>query len=66
MSISHSLNTWTESCLKLDPLEKFKAASLEFLIEPGLKDDAQFFIKEEADFSKPEPLMSLQSHINLL
>jgi hypothetical protein len=50
MSISHSLNTRTESCLKLDPLEEFKAASLEFLTEPGLEDDAQFFIEEEANF----------------
>jgi hypothetical protein len=56
MSISHSLNTRTESCLKLDPLEEFKATSLEFLTKPGLEDDAQFFIEEEADFSEPEPL----------
>jgi hypothetical protein len=26
------------------------------LIEPGLEDDAQFFIEEEADLSKLEPL----------
>jgi hypothetical protein len=56
MSISHSLNTRTESCLKLDPLEEFKATSIEFLIEPGLEDDVQFFIEEEANFSEPEPL----------
>jgi hypothetical protein len=56
MSISHSLNTRTKTCLKLDPLEEFKAASLEFLTEPGLEDDAQFFIEEEADFSEPGPL----------
>jgi hypothetical protein len=56
MSISHSLNTRTESCLKLDPLEVFKATSLEFLTEPSLEDDAQFFIEEEADFFEPEPL----------
>jgi hypothetical protein len=55
MSISHSLNTRTESCLKLDPLEEFKASSLEFLTEPGLEDDAQFFI-EEANFYEPGPL----------
>jgi hypothetical protein len=53
MFISHSLNTRTESCLKLDPLEEFKATSQEFLTEPGLEDDAQFFIEEEADFSEP-------------
>jgi hypothetical protein len=56
MSISHSLNTRTESCLKLDPLEEFKATSLEFLTELGLEDDVQFFIEEEANFSEPEPL----------
>jgi hypothetical protein len=56
MSIYHSLNTRTESCLKLDPLEEFKATSLEFLTEPGLEDDVQFFIEEEANFSDPEPL----------
>jgi hypothetical protein len=56
MSISHSPNTRTESCLKLDPVEEFKATSLEFLTEPSLEDDAQFFIEEEADFSEPEPL----------
>jgi hypothetical protein len=56
MSISHSLNTRTESCLKLDSVEEFKAASLEFFTVPGLKDDAQFFIEEEADFSEPKPL----------
>jgi hypothetical protein len=55
MSIFHSLNTRTESCFKLDPLEEFKANPLEFLTEPGLEDDVQFFI-EEADFSEPEPL----------
>jgi hypothetical protein len=37
-------------------LEEFKAASLEFLTELGLEDDTQFFVEEEADFSKPEPL----------
>jgi hypothetical protein len=56
MSISHPLNTRTESRLQLDLLEEFKATSLEFLIEPGLEDDAEFFIEEEADLSKPEPL----------
>jgi hypothetical protein len=56
MSISHPLNSRTESHLQLDLLEEFKATSLEFLIEPGLEDDAQFFIEEEADLSKLEPL----------
>jgi hypothetical protein len=56
MSISHSLNSRTESYPQLDPLEEFKAASLEFLAEPGLEDDVEFFIEEEANFSEPKPL----------
>jgi hypothetical protein len=56
MSISHSLSTRTESYLESDPLEEFKAASLEFLVDSGLEDDAQFLIEEEADYSEPEPL----------
>jgi hypothetical protein len=54
MSISHS--TRTEYYPKSDPLEEFKAASLEFLVDSGLEDDAQFFIEEEADYFEPEPL----------
>jgi hypothetical protein len=42
MSISHSLSTRTESYPESDPLEEFKAASLEFLVDSGLEDDAQF------------------------
>jgi hypothetical protein len=53
--ISRSLSTRTEACLEPDPLEEFKAASLEFLFDSSLEDDAEFFI-EEADYSKPEPL----------
>jgi hypothetical protein len=56
MSISHSLSTRTESYPESDPLEEFKAASLEFLVDSGLEDDAQFFIEEEDDYSEPEPL----------
>jgi hypothetical protein len=37
-------------------LEEFKAASLEFLFDSGLEDDAKFFIEEEVDYSEPEPL----------
>jgi hypothetical protein len=55
VSISRSLSTKTESCLEFDPLEEFKAASLEFLFDSGLEDDAKFFIEEEADYSEPEP-----------
>jgi hypothetical protein len=53
MSISYSLSTRTESYPKSDPLEEFNAASLEFLVDSSLEDDAQFFI-EEADYSEPE------------
>jgi hypothetical protein len=56
VSISHSLSTRTESYPESDPLKEFKATSLEFLSNSGLEDDAQFFIEEEADYSKPEPL----------
>jgi hypothetical protein len=56
VSISHSLSTRTESCPESDPLEEFKAASLEFLSNSGLEDDAQFFVEEEIDYSEPEPL----------
>jgi hypothetical protein len=56
VSISHSLSTRTESYPESDLLEEFKAASLEFLVDSGLEDDAQFFIEEEADYSKAEPL----------
>jgi hypothetical protein len=56
VSISHSLSTRIESCPESDPLEEFKAASLEFLSNLGLEDDAQFFIEEETDYSEPKPL----------
>jgi hypothetical protein len=49
-------STRTESYPESDPLEEFKAASLEFLVDSGLEDDAQFFIEDEADYSKPESL----------
>jgi hypothetical protein len=56
LSIAHSLNAKTESCLEPDLMEEIKTASLEYLNEPGLEDNAQFFIEEEADFFEPEPL----------
>jgi hypothetical protein len=56
VSISHSLSTRTKSYPESDPLEEFKAASLEFLSNSGLEDDAQFFVEEEADYSEPKPL----------
>ena len=37
-------------------MEEVKATSLEDLIKPNLKDDAQFFIKEDKNPIDPEPL----------
>jgi len=56
LSISHSLNSRTEPYPQEDPLEEFRAASLDFLAKSGLEDEARFFIEEEADPSKKEPL----------
>jgi len=56
ITISHSLNNKTETYLLPNPMEEVKAASLELLNEPDLKEEAPFFIEEEAEPSKPEPL----------
>jgi len=56
LSISHSLNSRTEPCPQEDPLEEFRAASLDFLAKPGLEDEARFFIEEEVDSFEEEPL----------
>ena len=57
MSISHSLNARTKPYPQEDPLEEFKAASLDFLAKPGLEDEARFFIEEEEAYpSEEEPL----------
>ena len=56
LSISYSLNSRTEPYPKEDPLEEFRVASLDFLAKLGLEDEARFFIEEEADPSKEEPL----------
>jgi len=54
--ITHSLNAETEPIPEEDPMEEVKAASLDDLIEPNLKDDAQFFIEEEdKNAIDPEP-----------
>jgi len=53
--ISHYLNSRTEPYPQEEPLEEFRATSLEFLVKPGLQDKARFFI-EEADPSEEEPL----------
>jgi len=37
-------------------MEEVKAASLELLDEPDLEDEAPFFIEEEVEPSKREPL----------
>ena len=55
MSISHYLNSRTEPYPKEDPMEEFRAASLDFLAKPGLEDETRLFIEEEADPSKEEP-----------
>ena len=58
--ITHSLNAETELILDEDLMEEVKAASLDDLIEPNLKDDAQFFIEEEdKNPIDPEPLDEL-------
>ena len=56
ITISHSLNNKAESYLLPDPMEEVKAASLELLDEPDLKEEAPFFTEEEAKPSEPEPL----------
>jgi len=58
--ITHSLNVETEPIPKEDPMKEVKATSLDDLIEPNLKDDAQFFIEEEDENPiDPEPLDEL-------
>ena len=47
--ITHSLNTETEPIPEQDPMDDVKVASLEYLIEPNLEDNAQFFIEEEEE-----------------
>jgi len=56
LSISHSLNYRTKTYPQDDPLEKFRATSLDFLSKLGLEDEARFFIEKEVDPSKEEPL----------
>jgi hypothetical protein len=47
LSITHSLNAKTESCSEPNPIKEDKVASFEYLIEPNLEDDVEFFIEEE-------------------
>ena len=48
-------------------MEEVKVASLDDLIEPNLKDDAQFFIEEEEENPiDPEPLeINCWNHLSL-
>ena len=58
--MTHSLNDESEPIPEEDPMEDVKVASLESLIEPNLKDDAQFFIMEEDENPmESEPLDEL-------
>ena len=47
--ITHSLNAKSEPIPEEDPMEEINVASLDYLIEPNLEDDAQFFIEEEEE-----------------
>ena len=47
--ITHSLNAESKPIPKKDPVEEVKVASLDYLIEPNLEDNAQFFIEEEEE-----------------
>ena len=40
LPITHSLNAKTEPIPEQDPMDEVKVASLEYLIEPNLEDDA--------------------------
>ena len=51
--IIHSLNAKSEPIPKEDPMKVVKVASLDYLIEPNLEDDAQFFIEEEDENPRP-------------
>ena len=58
--ITHSLNTESEPILEETPMEEVQVASLDYLIEPNLEDDAQFFIEEEEENPmKTKPLDEL-------
>jgi hypothetical protein len=58
--ITHSIHVETEPILEEDPMEEVKVASLDYLIEPNLEDDAQFFIEEEEEnTTESEPLDEL-------
>ena len=58
--ITHSLNVESEPIPEEDPMEEVKVVSLDYLIEPNLEDDAQFFIEQEDENPiEPEPLDEL-------
>jgi hypothetical protein len=54
--IIHSLNTESDPCPEIDPMEEIKEASLETLEQPKLEENAEFFIEEEDHPSVPNPL----------
>ena len=55
--ITHSLNAESELIPEEDLMKEVKVASLDNLIEPNLKDDAQLFIEEEEENpTKSKPL----------
>ena len=60
LPITHSLNAESEPSPEQDPMEEVKVASLDYLIEPNLEDDAQFFNEEEEENPmESEPLDEL-------
>ena len=58
--ITHSLNAESEPILEEDSMKEVQVASLDYLIEPNLEDDSQFFMEEEDENPmEPEPLDEL-------
>ena len=54
------LEAETKPILEEDPMKEVKVASLDYLIEPNLEDDAQFFIEEQDENpTEPKPLDEL-------
>ena len=58
--ITRSLNAESEPIPEKKTMEEVNVASLDYLIEPNLEDDAQFFIEEvDNNLMEPEPLDEL-------
>ena len=47
LSITNSTNSKTEPYPESDPMDEVKVASLEFLIEPNLEEDAEFLLRRK-------------------